>query len=313
MDIPSKEKIQSAVVGMYSSHPSPSKKDKIAFASHRMKLRLRSCGITEDDYVNKEVLDAGCGTGEYSCWLASNGARVHGIDLSDGSLSEARNFAKEMNISAVYFEKRSVLDTQFEDNRFNFVYCTGVLHHTADPFGGLKELTRIVRPGGKILVSFYNSYGFLPRELRRQIAKYLGGEDLQKRVLWGRRLFPFTTRRLEKGDRNDFESALYDYFAIPHQSLHSVQEVVSWFDQLGLTYTGGFPPVSWNDNIAMFRERDYQSVESNFYSPIGSLVGRIWGDTIYRYTRPSRFTLSLIQSLWLLAGIDIFSLSGQKK
>src|SRR5215475_8599392 len=92
---------QAAVVGMYSTHPSPSFKDKIAFASKRMGLRLYCCGIGEEDYVGKQVLDAGCGTGEYSCWFASRGAQVTGIDLSDGSLNEARAYAESVSLDNV--------------------------------------------------------------------------------------------------------------------------------------------------------------------------------------------------------------------
>src|SRR5262245_37662217 len=119
--------IESAVVKMYSHHPSPGFKDKLAYAAHRMELRLYCCGVAEGDYVGKDVLDAGCGTGEYACWLASRGAAVTAIDLSDGSLQEASKYAKEAGIAGVHFEKRSVLRTGFPDESFDFVYCTGVL------------------------------------------------------------------------------------------------------------------------------------------------------------------------------------------
>jgi 2-polyprenyl-3-methyl-5-hydroxy-6-metoxy-1,4-benzoquinol methylase len=197
---------QLAVVGMYSTHPSPSFKDKIAFASRRMPLRLYCCGIKEEDYAEKKLLDAGCGTGEYSSWFASRGAQVTGIDLSDGSLREAKEYVESLSLDNVVFEKRSVLDTGLADETFDFVYCTGVLHHTPDPFGGLRELTRVLRPGGKILISLYTSSGFLLREARRQVAKAIGRKDLRRRVLWGSRLFPFTARRLIKGERNDSQS-----------------------------------------------------------------------------------------------------------
>ena len=105
--------VESAVVGMYTCHPSPSRKDKVSFASRRMELRLYCCGIATEDYRGKAVLDAGCGTGEYSCWFASQGAQVTGIDLSDGSLAEARAYAKENNLTNVAFEKRSILKATF--------------------------------------------------------------------------------------------------------------------------------------------------------------------------------------------------------
>ena len=51
--------IESAVVGMYTRHPSPSHKDKLSYAAKRMELRLYCCGIEEKDFVGRSVLDAG--------------------------------------------------------------------------------------------------------------------------------------------------------------------------------------------------------------------------------------------------------------
>jgi 2-polyprenyl-3-methyl-5-hydroxy-6-metoxy-1,4-benzoquinol methylase len=305
--------IESSVVGMYADHPSPSARDKIAYASRRMKLRLYCCGVTEKDFVGKKVLDAGCGTGEYSCWFASCGANVTGIDLSDNSIEEGRQYADENGITRVTFEKRSVLQTGFEDNSFDFVYCTGVLHHIPDPFGGLKELCRITRPGGKILVSFYNLIGFLPREARRRIARFLGGNELDKRVVWGSRLFPFVTRRLLEADRNDPKSGVYDYFAIPHETLHSIGEVLMWFDQLGLQYEGTFAPSNLRDYPAMFVQKNYKMVEDKYQNRfIEDIMGKFGIQDMDR-TRPGQVSRLLVQLLWLVCGVDMFSICGRKQ
>ena len=303
---------QAAVVGMYSSHPSPSFKDKIAYASRRMPLRLYCCGINEEDYTEKKLLDAGCGTGEYSSWFASRGAKVTGIDLSDGSLREAKKYVESLSLDNVAFEKRSVLDTGFADARFDFVYCTGVLHHTPDPFGGLRELTRVLRPGGKILISLYTSSGFLLREARRQVAKAIGGEDLRRRVLWGSRLFPFTARRLIRGERNDPQSALYDYFGIPHETLHSIGQVLGWFDRLGLEYTGTFPPARIGDYPAMFAHRDYSSVENEFHSRLGEALRLFTKSAVLTPERPGALSRALVQGIWFFGRIGVFSIAARK-
>jgi 2-polyprenyl-3-methyl-5-hydroxy-6-metoxy-1,4-benzoquinol methylase len=304
--------IESAVVNMYSHHPSPSIKDKLTFASHRMELRLRCCGLTQEDYVGKDVLDAGCGTGEYSCWLASKHANVIGIDLSDGSLQEAREYAAAVGLHNLRFEKRSVLETGFPDASFDFVYCTGVLHHTPDPFGGLVELCRVLRPGGKILISLYNSFGFFPREVRRRVAQFLGGADLDRRVLWGRRLFPRTEQRLSQGNRNDPLSALYDYFGIPHETLHSTGQVLDWFDQLGLEYIGSFPPLQLGDYPVMFASKEYKSVERAFQHGLGHRISRFGIMKDMRRQRPGHPLQVLVQMIWLVTGVGVFSMCAQK-
>jgi SAM-dependent methyltransferase len=304
--------IESAVVRMYSDHPSPSRKYKLAYASRRMALRLNCCGITQEDYVGKDLLDAGCGTGEYSCWFASRGARVTGIDLSDGSLKEAREYVEAVGLKDVVFEKRSVLYTGFPDASFDLVYCTGVLHHTPAPFDGLTELCRVLRPGGKVLVSLYNSFGFFPRELRRQAARLLGGDDLDHRIVWGRRLFPFTARKLVKGDRNDTQSALYDYFAIPHETLHSLGVVLTWFDQLGIEYIGSFPPTRLRDYPAMIARDDYTTIEREFQSRFGPMVEKLGIAMEMKRQRPGFVSRLVVQAVWSIYGVGIFSMCGRK-
>jgi SAM-dependent methyltransferase len=305
------KEIQAAVVAMYSAHPSPSRVDKLEYASRRMELRLQCCGIVPEDYRGRRLLDAGCGTGEYSFWFAQHGAEVTGIDLSGGSLDEARTYAAANRIDGVRFETRSVLDTKFDDASFDLVYCTGVLHHTPDPLGGLRELVRVLRPGGKILVSLYSSYGFLPREIRRLAARSIGGNDLDRRVQWGRRLFPLTARRLERGTRNDTQSALYDYFAIPHETLHSVGVALRWLDACGLEYQGTFPPTLVRDYPPMFALPSYRAVEREYHGAAPHFLSLLARGSLTR-RRPGVLSRTMVQGLWLAAGVGVFSFCGRK-
>lgn len=297
---------------IYTPHPSPGYRDKIEAADRRMRLRLYCCGIDSEDYMDREVLDAGCGTGEYSLWFASNGARVTGLDISPASLREASAYAERHGIDDVDFEKRSVLDTGFAPRSFDFVYCTGVLHHTPAPFQGFRELCRVLRPGGKLLVSVYNRAGMLTRELRRQIVQLLASDDPRDRVRWARRLFPRTADRLHDEDLGDPETPLYDYFGVDRQSLHTLGEVLDWLDRCGLDYEGSFPPARLSDYPGMFAHPSYESVERELRGPlqrfIGSLVRR--GEMDRR--EPGLVNRSGVQLLWLVKRVGIFSVCGSK-
>lgn len=299
------------LVGMYRSHPFPGHQDKLQFAGKRMQLRLYACGVQPEDYTDSRVLDAGCGTGEYTCWFASQGAEAVGLDLSTESLEQARRYADEYNLDAARFVEGSVLDLPFGSESFDLVYCTGVLHHTPAPFRGFRELYRVTRPGGKVLVSLYNSWGFWPRSLRWNVARILGGADLDRRVDWGRRLFPFTSKKLVNDDLEDPETLLYDYFAAPRQSTHSVGEVLKWFDRVGLNFQGGFPPVRATNYPALFRHEAYESIEEELKSPLYRLVAHV-GDLEMSRARPAFFERFLSELMWLFAGVDIFSMCGTK-
>ena len=308
---PPSEESASPLVEMYRSHPFPGHQDKVEFADKRMKLRLYSCGVQPEDYSDGRVLDAGCGTGEYACWFASEGADVSALDLSEEALGQARCYAQQHDLDGISFHEGSVLDLPFDTESFDFVYCTGVLHHTPAPHRGFEELCRVARPGGKILISLYHSWGFLPRSFRWTITRLLGGDDLDRRVAWGRFLFPFVSSRLVDEDLEDPEAPLYDYFAAPQQSTHRVGKVLRWFSRSGLEFQGTFPPARPTDYPALFQHEGYQSIEQELKSSIRDLVSHT-GDAEMSRQSPNLTERLLVETLWLFTSIDIFSACGMK-
>jgi SAM-dependent methyltransferase len=92
------------------------------------------------------ILDAGCGSGRNMLELARYG-EVTGIELSDTSVSLAR----ERHTGEVL--KGSILDTPFASDSFDLAVCLDVVEHLQDDVGALRELRRVVAPGGSLLVT----------------------------------------------------------------------------------------------------------------------------------------------------------------
>ena len=106
----------------------------------------------------KKCLDAGCGSGRYSVAMALHGAAsVTAVDVSDTGLAEASRRASEF--PSITFQKASVLDLPFEDSTFDFVWSAGVIHHTSDFDKALSELTRVLKPRGKLFLLVYGAGG----------------------------------------------------------------------------------------------------------------------------------------------------------
>lgn len=121
-------------------------------------MRFQANGFDLDWFRGKTCLDAGCGGGRYSIAMGSLGAKhVIGADISDTGLEDARNRAKAL--PNVEFRAASVLDLPFDDESFDFVCCSGVLHHTSDAKKGLSELVRILRPSGQLFLLLYGKGG----------------------------------------------------------------------------------------------------------------------------------------------------------
>jgi SAM-dependent methyltransferase len=91
------------------------------------------------------ILDAGCGSGRTLDELARYG-RAHGVELNPLGLAAARSRGHEV-------EQAAVEAIPFEDASFDLVTCLDVIEHTDDDVAALRELRRVARPGGRLVVS----------------------------------------------------------------------------------------------------------------------------------------------------------------
>ncbi len=117
-------------------------------------------------FKNKDVIDVGCGGGRYSNALRLLRAKsVMGVDYSDNGIFTAKKNYKYKNIN---FKKQDVLNLKIPKNKFDIVFCNGVLHHTNNFKKGIKELYRVCKPGGFIYLYLYGTGG-LYWSARRQM------------------------------------------------------------------------------------------------------------------------------------------------
>jgi ubiquinone/menaquinone biosynthesis C-methylase UbiE len=321
---PEIEKIQKTVVGMYSEHPWPLDRN----TDEEMGWRLKCLGIIAEDYKGKSVLDMGCGTGEYALWYATKGAsKVTGIDLADGSLAIARKRKIEGNFSNVEFLKMDILKCDLPDNCFDYTYSVGVLHHTGDPLRGFKHLVRVTKPGGVIIVSLYNKYSRRILRFKQTICKWLGGENIDKRVEWGERLFARTLHKLDKRYHGlNTKQIAYDIFGFPHESLHSAREVFNWFDKTGVEYKGSFAPLRIRDYLYAFSQPEYASFRKTFdgfpaMRAVADSMKYIAGIShnpdkiVCNFQKPSSLSSWMAQMIWIVFGLrfNCFTISGTKQ
>ncbi|MCE3247455.1 MAG: Methyltransferase type 11 [Geminicoccaceae bacterium] len=321
---PEIRKIQEAVVGMYSEHPWPLNRE----TDEEMGWRLKCLGIVPDDYRDKYVLDMGCGTGEYALWYAMNGARsVTGIDLSDGSLAVASQRRREANMDNAEFLKMDLLNCSLPDNHFDYSYSVGVLHHTGAPSQGFQHLARVTKPGGIVIVSLYNGYSRRVLRAKQMVCKWLGGDDIDKRVEWSERLFRGTLRKLDKRYHGVMtKQVAYDIFGFPHESLHTATEVLRWFDRSNIEFKGAFAPLRFRDYLYAFSQPEYLRFRTTFDGfPVMRLVadGMVklanhWGDAneaVRVFPRPSRASCVFWQSMWIAFGLrfNCFTIAGMKR
>jgi len=108
------------------------------------------------------VLDAACGTGRYSAVLAERGHQVIGVDQSAAMLEIARG-----KLPAADFREADLTALPLPDDSVDAVVCALALVHIAEVAPALREFARVLRPGGRIIISdvhpFLVSLGWYPQ------------------------------------------------------------------------------------------------------------------------------------------------------
>ena len=133
-----------------------------------------------DQFRGSRLLEIGCGMGTDLLQFARGGARCIGVDLTPRSVEITRHRFALYGVDGAFM----LADGErlpFASGSFDVVYSNGVLHHTPDTAGAIREVHRVLRPGGTAKVMLYhrNSLNYwMEIVLRRGL---LGGEFLRGR------------------------------------------------------------------------------------------------------------------------------------
>jgi ubiquinone/menaquinone biosynthesis C-methylase UbiE len=101
-----------------------------------------------------KILDIGCGPGNITVGLAKlvPQGRCTGLDISEGVLQQARDYAASQSQSNVEFVTGNVFKLDYEDDSFDIVHAHQVLQHLHDPLASIREMKRVVKPGGVVAI-----------------------------------------------------------------------------------------------------------------------------------------------------------------
>lgn len=189
---------------------------------------------------NKASLDYCCGDGAVAIFLAKNGAKAVGIDISPISIqnSEKRAIEEGVNQSASFF----VMDAEkldFEDNYFDIIVCSGVLHHL-NIEKAFQELGRVLKPNGEIICIeplIYNPIFQLYRIMTPRLRTKYETENI------------LTKKKIDLA-KNYFEKTDYRFFhlitlaAVPFRNLKMFNYILGFFEKVDSVLLD-IPLVKW--------------------------------------------------------------------
>lgn len=111
------------------------------------------------EFPGKRLLEVGCGMGTDLLQFARGGAHVTGVDLTPRSIEISRRHLSLYDRTGEF----AIADCEtlpFADESFNVAYSNGVLHHTPDTAAAVREIHRVLRPGGHARVMLYHRRSF---------------------------------------------------------------------------------------------------------------------------------------------------------
>ena len=222
-----------------------------------------------------KVIDVGTGTGQLSAYLSLKRNDVWGIDFSDSSLKKAEALKKKLKLKTLTLKKVDILDIEqikVIGTQFDYLICTGVLHHTGNAYQAFKNILQLVKPGGYVAIGLYHKVGRIPLQIRRKMVKnlYANREDKRKEYL-----------RMYIGDIDDPElerGVWNDQFVHPHETTHTVGEVLKWFKRNDVKYYQSVPTLKFSEDAEL------------------EIVG-LWNKLNYGY--PYFLVRNLVELTWL--------------
>ena len=191
--------------------------------------------------ANASVIDVGTGTGQLSAFLSLRRECVWGIDFSDSSLKKAKGLKEKLKLDSWNLKKVDILDSEQIDAlgmQFDYVLCMGVLHHTGEAYKAFQNIMKLVKPGGHVAIGLYNSYGRLLLKKRIFLAKtiFKNNNVVKDKYI-----------KMQIGEVEDKERARgwwNDQYLHPHETTHTVGEVVNWFKKNGIQFYHTVPSTS---------------------------------------------------------------------
>jgi tetratricopeptide (TPR) repeat protein/SAM-dependent methyltransferase len=253
-----------AVAAQYEAHPYP----------RWIALARPAARIVLSDYVSNRlgatppvslprggpvrVLHAGCGTGEapIDTALRIAGAEILAVDLSRASLAYAQRMAAALGVDNIRFGCADLLELGGLRLRFDLIESAGVLHHLADPVGGLGVLAGLLAPHGLMRLALYSEAARSAVVAARALIaeQGLGADtDGMRRARALIAALPAAHPARAVMDYSDFYalSECRDLLFHVSEQRCSLPQLAGWLDRAGLTFLGFELAPAWRRAYAV--------------------------------------------------------------
>ena len=145
--------------------------------------------------INDNVMDFGCATGTKTLELAEATKQIHGIDISDEMIKEARKKKNELKITNASFTQGTILKNDFKKASFDKIISYGVIHLLDDKEKVIQRIHELLKPEGLFISNTACLKDKMAFKNRLEFSAYLFIKSLG--------IFPLHLNRLKTNDVED--------------------------------------------------------------------------------------------------------------
>ncbi|MDE1151026.1 MAG: class I SAM-dependent methyltransferase [Micavibrio sp.] len=224
-----------------------------------------------------DVLVAGCGSNAAARYAYNHPqARVTGLDLSAASLAHEAYLKDKHNLANLTLQQGRLEDVAKLGKTFDFIDCSGVLHHLPDPVSGLRALGEVLKPDGTIAIMVYGQYGrtgvYMLQEMFRLMELGQTPQDVEmvKHTLASLPASHAVQDYARRTRDTKYDAGLVDNFLHRQDRAYTTTQCVQFAEDAGLKF------MSWWDNVLYYPEGQLK-LASPLYKKISTLPEKdIW-------------------------------------
>lgn len=202
-----------------------------------------------------DVLIAGCGSNAAARYAFNHPkARVVGIDLSSSSLAHEAYLKEKHQLTNLSLHQGRIEDVAAIGQDFDFIDCSGVLHHLPDPVAGLCALGGVLRPNGTIAIMVYGRHARAGVYMLQEMFRLMGLGQTEADVATVKQTLAALPKRhiiqdyLGRTHDIKYDAGIVDTFLHRQDRAYTVTECLEFARAAGMAFMG------WWDNILYYAE-----------------------------------------------------------
>lgn len=190
-----------------------------------------------------DVLIAGCGTWQGAKHAITHpDARVVAVDVSPTSIEHTQKLKEKYNLTNLEVRELTIENVADLGRRFDYIICTGVLHHLADPDAGLRALRNVLKPDGMMYLMLYAPYGrtgiYMIQEYCRMLGVGASRQEVDDLIAALKKVPEFHPVLAAQGGSREFlnSDALVDVMLNPRDRSYSVPQLFDFLERNELAF-----------------------------------------------------------------------------